>query len=112
MAVRYYCDRCERETTEGELRRAEIAVPPDPPISVDLCPDCVKRVKADILGKAATGDSQRASVPGWRTRGEGWARSLRLSNTLRGTGVRVAWGIVYLEIAIIFFIVAVWVTGR
>jgi hypothetical protein len=51
-------------------------------------------------------------VPRWRARGEGWARSLRLSNTLRGTGVRVAWGIVYLEIAIIFFIVAVWVTGR
>jgi hypothetical protein len=112
MAVRYFCDRCERETTADELRRAEIAVAPDPAISLDLCLDCAERVKADILGTAAKDEPQRPSRPVRRPRVEGWARSLRLSSALRGTGVRVAWGIVYLEIAVIFFIVAIWVTGR
>jgi hypothetical protein len=49
VAVRYFCDRCERETQEGELRQAELSVPPDPDISLDLCPDCAGEVRSHIL---------------------------------------------------------------
>ena len=50
MATRYFCDRCEAETGPGELRVAELSVPPDPDISLELCPDCVQQVRENILG--------------------------------------------------------------
>ena len=53
MAVRYFCDRCGRETGEGQLRQAELSVPPDPDISLDLCADCARVVRANILGQLA-----------------------------------------------------------
>jgi hypothetical protein len=53
VAVRYFCDRCGRETGEGELRPAELSVPPDPDISLDLCPDCAGEVRSNILGQQA-----------------------------------------------------------
>jgi hypothetical protein len=52
MAVRYFCDRCERETEEGELRAAELSIPPEPDISLDLCPDCAEHMRSEIVGKA------------------------------------------------------------
>ena len=55
MAVRYFCDRCGRETQEGELRAAELSIPPDPDISLDLCPACAQLVRSNILGDQATG---------------------------------------------------------
>jgi hypothetical protein len=54
VAVRYFCDRCGRETREGDLRRAELSVPPDPDISLDLCQDCAGEVRSNILGQQAT----------------------------------------------------------
>jgi len=53
VAVRYFCDRCGRETEEGELRQAELSVPPDPDISLDLCRDCAGEVRSNILGQQA-----------------------------------------------------------
>ena len=53
MAVRYFCDRCGKETGEGELRVAELSIPPDPDISLDLCADCARVVRANILGQLA-----------------------------------------------------------
>ena len=51
MAVRYFCDRCGQETGEGELRAAELSIPPEPDISLDLCPDCAEHVRSEIVGK-------------------------------------------------------------
>jgi len=53
MAVRYFCDRCGRETEEGELRSAEVSIPPDPDISLDLCAECAEEVRANIVGEHA-----------------------------------------------------------
>jgi hypothetical protein len=61
MAVRYFCDRCGSETKEGELQPAELSIPPEPDISLDLCPDCAEHVRSAIVGKpeaeSAQGDS-------------------------------------------------------
>jgi hypothetical protein len=51
MAVRYFCDRCERETGEGELRAAELSIPPEPDISLDLCLECAEYIRSAIVGK-------------------------------------------------------------
>jgi hypothetical protein len=51
MAVRYFCDRCGKETGEGELRVAELSIPPDPDISLDLCEDCAQEVRVNIVGE-------------------------------------------------------------
>jgi hypothetical protein len=53
MAVRYFCDRCGRETEEGELRSADLSIPPEPDISLDLCPECVSEVRLNIVGEGA-----------------------------------------------------------
>jgi hypothetical protein len=53
VVVKYICDRCGRETEEGELRAAELSVPPDPDISLDLCPACAGQVRSNILGEKA-----------------------------------------------------------
>ena len=53
MAVRYFCDRCGRETEDGELRAAELSIPPDPDISLDLCSDCAQYMRSTIVGKEA-----------------------------------------------------------
>ena len=53
MAVRYFCDRCGVETKEGELRVAELSLPPDPDISLDLCPTCARDVRTNLVGDAA-----------------------------------------------------------
>jgi hypothetical protein len=50
MAVRYFCDRCEAETDEGGLRVAELSIPPDPDLSLELCSSCVDDVKTHLLG--------------------------------------------------------------
>jgi hypothetical protein len=50
MATKYFCDRCEAETGPGELRVAELSIPPDPDISLELCADCVQQVRANIVG--------------------------------------------------------------
>jgi hypothetical protein len=49
MTVKYFCDRCGTEAGEGELRVAELSIPPDPDLSVDLCPSCVQEVKTSFL---------------------------------------------------------------
>jgi hypothetical protein len=58
MAVRYFCDRCGKETGEGELRAAELSIPPDPDISLDLCPECARQMRSTIVGKDDSGTAQ------------------------------------------------------
>ena len=53
MAIKYFCDRCGRETNEGELRSADVSIPPEPDISLDLCPECAGEVRSNILGEQA-----------------------------------------------------------
>ena len=60
MAVRYFCDRCGAETGEGELRAAELSIPPEPDISLDLCEQCAQQVRANIVGNAARGVDVKA----------------------------------------------------
>jgi hypothetical protein len=50
MATKYFCDRCGAETGPGELRVAELSIPPDPDISLEVCPDCAQQVRANIVG--------------------------------------------------------------
>lgn len=52
MAVRYFCDRCETEVGKGELRVAELSLPPDPDLTLDLCPSCAIEVRESVLGSA------------------------------------------------------------
>jgi hypothetical protein len=59
MAVRYFCDRCGNETGEGELRAAELSIPPDPDISLDLCPDCAQLMRSTIVGKEEAETAKR-----------------------------------------------------
>ena len=61
MAVRYFCDRCGNETGEGELRVAELSLPPDPDVALDLCPACAHEVRAQLLGRSA--ESAPALMP-------------------------------------------------
>ena len=58
MAVRYFCDRCGTETEEGELRAAELSIPPEPDISLDLCPDCAEHMRSEIVGKVEVDAAQ------------------------------------------------------
>jgi hypothetical protein len=51
MAVRYFCDRCGAETREGELRVAELSIPPEPDISLELCEGCAQDARANIVGE-------------------------------------------------------------
>ena len=50
MAVRYFCDRCGTETGDGDLRAAEFSLPPDPDVTLDLCPGCATDVRQHLLG--------------------------------------------------------------
>ena len=59
MAVRYFCDRCGTETEEGELRAAELSIPPEPDISLDLCSDCARHMRSEIVGEAGVDAAQR-----------------------------------------------------
>ena len=52
MAVRYFCDRCNIEVGEGELRVAELSLPPEPDITLELCSDCADEVRKHLLGHA------------------------------------------------------------
>ena len=52
MAVRYFCDRCDAEVGQGELRVAELSLPPEPDITLDLCPACADDVRRHVLGRA------------------------------------------------------------
>jgi hypothetical protein len=58
MAVRYFCDRCGAETGAGELRQAELTLPPDPDVALDLCPSCATEVRMHLLGD---GESEQGS---------------------------------------------------
>jgi len=49
MAVRYFCDRCGKETGPGELRSAELSLPPDPDVALDLCDACAVEVRRLVL---------------------------------------------------------------
>ena len=56
MAVLYICDRCGRQTGPDELRAAELSLPPEPDIALDLCPACASSVRAYLVR-----DDDRAS---------------------------------------------------
>jgi len=49
MAVLYICDRCGNQTGRDELRTAELSLPPDPDIALDLCPDCAGGLRAFLV---------------------------------------------------------------
>ena len=53
MAVIYICDRCDARTEPGELRTAELSLPPDPDIALDLCADCATAVREHLVGAGA-----------------------------------------------------------
>jgi hypothetical protein len=64
MAVRYFCDRCGRETGEGELRIGRLSIPPDLDVTIDLCPSCEEDARTVFLGNAAltAGEQDTAEV--------------------------------------------------
>jgi hypothetical protein len=53
MAVKYFCDRCGVETSEGELKIGKLSIPPDKDVTLDLCPRCEQDAVAGFLGQAA-----------------------------------------------------------
>jgi hypothetical protein len=61
MAVRYFCDRCGTETGDGELRVAELALPPDPDVTLDLCPTCATDVRRHVLGDGSASSDRAAA---------------------------------------------------
>jgi hypothetical protein len=50
MAIKYICDRCGAETGENELKVAELSIPPEPDLSLDLCPSCAREVRRHLVG--------------------------------------------------------------
>src|SRR4051812_33741210 len=48
MAVIYVCDRCGAHTAPDGLTQAELSLPPDPDISLDLCGDCATQVREHL----------------------------------------------------------------
>jgi hypothetical protein len=40
--VKYFCDWCGRETGDDEVRIVRVLLPPDPPITMEVCPECAK----------------------------------------------------------------------
>jgi hypothetical protein len=47
--VRYFCDWCGQETGEDDVRIARILVPPDPPVTMEICSECAKNAAAFAL---------------------------------------------------------------
>ena len=54
MAVIYICDRCGTRTEPNQLRQAELSMPPDPDIALDLCLDCAAAVREHLVAGAAS----------------------------------------------------------
>jgi hypothetical protein len=52
MAIRYFCDRCGAEVPKEEFRVAELSLPPEPDISLDLCSACAEEVRRHMLGES------------------------------------------------------------
>jgi hypothetical protein len=49
--IRYFCDWCGRETSEDEVRIAWVIVPPDPAISMEVCPECARNAATIVLSR-------------------------------------------------------------
>lgn len=64
MAVRYFCDRCDIEVRDhGELRVAELSLPPDPDLTLDLCSSCATDVRTHVLGSAGQDPAATGAAP-------------------------------------------------
>jgi len=53
MAVIYICDRCEARTEPDALTQAELTLPPEPDIALDLCRECAAAVRDHLVGASA-----------------------------------------------------------
>jgi hypothetical protein len=47
--VRYFCDWCGQETGGDEIRIARILIPPNPPITTEICSECARNAAAFAL---------------------------------------------------------------
>ena len=56
MAVKYFCDRCGKETKEGELKVAELSLPPDADVSLELCQACATSVREHLLNQTVVSE--------------------------------------------------------
>jgi len=53
MAVIYICDRCGARTEPDGLRQAELSLPPEPDIALDLCRECAAEVREHLVAATA-----------------------------------------------------------
>jgi hypothetical protein len=109
VAVKYVCDRCDREMREWDVKLVRVVAPPDLPLAVELCPDCAKEVREYALTKrpADEGQNDRAAHLD-REKEQSSPRPFAASISAALPLVRA---LVYVGIAAFFFFVGTWLSS-
>ena len=55
--VKYFCDWCGRETGDDEVRIVRVLLPPDPPITMEVCPECAKKLYPELSSSQGSGST-------------------------------------------------------
>lgn len=106
MAIKYFCDRCQREAREWDLKILRVIAPPELPVTLEVCPQCVKAIRAYALEEEPTEErrEERSSEKGREERG--WLPVPVAASV--GAALPLLRGVVYLGIVVLFFFLGSW----
>jgi hypothetical protein len=104
MAVKYFCDRCDREARDWDLKIVRVLAPPDLPLAIEACPDCAKEIR-DFASTASRRQDARGEEPMPQER----PRRARVPTPASmAMALPAARGLLYVAVAVLFFFLGSW----
>jgi hypothetical protein len=108
MAVKYFCDRCQREAREWDLKIVRVLAPPEVPLAIEACPECAHEIREFARTQTPEDvyddDEHRA-----RAKPQERERTPRVAAaSVAASALPLARGLLYLGIAVLFFFLGNW----
>jgi hypothetical protein len=108
MAVKYFCDRCQREAREWDLKIVRVLAPPEVPLAIEVCPDCAHEIR-EFARAQTDASSSDGEEPGSGAPNHGVRERLPVVGTASmAAALPLARGLLYLGIVILFFFLGSW----
>jgi hypothetical protein len=106
VAIKYFCDRCQREAREWDLKILRVIAPPDLPVTLEVCPECVQAIRAYALEVEHMEARPREHASGEGRDNRGWLPVPVAASV--GAALPLLRGVLYVGIAVLFFFLGSW----
>jgi hypothetical protein len=106
VAVKYFCDRCQREAREWDLKVVRVLAPPELPLAIEACPECAKEIREFARTQLAAVPERQE--PGSARDEAGRGRMFAPVGASMAAALPFARGLLYLGIAVLFFFLGSW----